>query len=142
MAAKYLRRNTWWVRFYHPGTGALLRGSLETQDAARAELLRQRVELEAALLEPRFRAADLPAAVRELVAVPDRMAPPVALVEPPPAPVVPAEVPVPLRYARPLTAPVQPSLPALLDAHMVPYDDEKRLIPVVETAAGGAGSAA
>jgi hypothetical protein len=42
MAAKYLRKNIWWVRFHHPHTGALLRASLETQDVARAELLRQR----------------------------------------------------------------------------------------------------
>lgn len=69
MAAKFLRRLTWWARFYHPRTGKLLRESLGTHDEARAELLRQRVELEAALLHPRFQAADLPSAVRKLVQV-------------------------------------------------------------------------
>jgi integrase len=67
MAAKYLRKNTWWIRFYHPRTGALMRASLETQDVARAELLRQRVELEAALLDPRFQAANIPPGIRALV---------------------------------------------------------------------------
>ena len=60
MAAKYLRRQTWWVRFYHPITRELVRVSLETHDEARAELLRQRVELESELLDPRFQAAELP----------------------------------------------------------------------------------
>ena len=59
MAAKYLRKNIWWIRFYHPRTGALMRGSLDTQDEAEAELLRERIELEAALLDPRFQAADI-----------------------------------------------------------------------------------
>jgi hypothetical protein len=60
MAAKYLRKQTWWLRFYHPLTRGLVRESLGTADEARAELLRQRVELEAALLDPRFQAAALP----------------------------------------------------------------------------------
>ena len=67
MAAKYLRKNNWWIRFYHPRTGALMRGSLDTQDEARAELLRQWIELEAALLDPRFQATDIPAGIREFV---------------------------------------------------------------------------
>lgn len=67
MAAKFLRRRTWWVRFYDPRTGALMRGSLETHDEARAELLRERIELEAALLAPRFQAAEIPTAIRALV---------------------------------------------------------------------------
>lgn len=54
MAAIYQRRQTWWIRFYHPVTGKLIRESLGTGDSARAELLRQRVELEAKLLEPRL----------------------------------------------------------------------------------------
>ena len=44
-----------------------MRASLETQDVARAELLRQRVELEAALLDPRFQAANIPPGIRALV---------------------------------------------------------------------------
>jgi hypothetical protein len=80
MAAKYLRRQTWWVRFYHPRTGALMRASVETQDSARAELLRQRVEWEAALLEPRFQAANLPTCVQDLVRDPEAEA---ASVSPP-----------------------------------------------------------
>jgi integrase len=67
MAAKYLRRRTWWVRFYDPRTKELVRGSLETSDSAKAELLRQRVELEAALLEPRFQAAEVPSKIRQLI---------------------------------------------------------------------------
>jgi len=68
MAAKYLRRQTWWARFYHPCTGELIRGSLETADEARAELLRrhiellaERIKLEQTLQEPRFQAAEIPA---------------------------------------------------------------------------------
>jgi len=83
MAAKYLRRQTWWVRFYHPRTGALMRGSLETQDAARAELLRQRVELEAALLDPRFQAAEIPPGIREIVRDERREQPPAEPAAPP-----------------------------------------------------------
>ena len=60
MAAIYLRKQTWWLRFYDPRTRELVRESLGTSDEARAELLRQRVELEAALREPRFQAAPLP----------------------------------------------------------------------------------
>jgi len=70
MAAKYLRRQTWWIRFYHPHSGELVRASLDTHDEARAELLRQRVELETTLLkaaealrQPRFKAAEMPAPV-------------------------------------------------------------------------------
>jgi len=68
MAAKYLRRQTWWARFYHPRTGELIRGSLETSDEARAELLRrhiellaERIKLEQTLQEPRFQTAEIPA---------------------------------------------------------------------------------
>jgi hypothetical protein len=46
MAAKYLRRQNWWIRFYHPHSGELVRASLDTHDEARAEPLRQRVKLE------------------------------------------------------------------------------------------------
>ncbi|MEO6054764.1 MAG: hypothetical protein ABIP97_12190 [Chthoniobacterales bacterium] len=70
MAAIYQRRHTWWIRFYHPRTGKLVRESLGTPDSARAELLRQRVELEAALLEPRLQAAELPAAVSQALGTP------------------------------------------------------------------------
>lgn len=64
MAAIYQRKMTWWVRFYHPRTRELIRESLGTHDAAKAELLRERIELETALLEPRFQAADIPAAIQ------------------------------------------------------------------------------
>jgi hypothetical protein len=33
MAAKYLRRQTWWIRFYHPHSGELVRASLDTGGA-------------------------------------------------------------------------------------------------------------
>ena len=64
MASKFQRRCTWWVKFQHPLTGELVRESLGTRDPARAELLRERVELEHSLLAPRFQAADLPENVR------------------------------------------------------------------------------
>ncbi|XHR27565.1 MAG: hypothetical protein ACFUZC_16665 [Chthoniobacteraceae bacterium] len=60
MAAKYLRKQTWWVRFYDPRNRELVRESLGTADEARAELLRQRVELEVSLLDPRFGVAKMP----------------------------------------------------------------------------------
>ncbi len=55
------------MKFIHPFTGELIRESLGTSDEAKAELLRQRVELEAALLAPRFQAADLPRNVRKVL---------------------------------------------------------------------------
>ena len=63
MASKFLRRQKWWIKFRHPLTGQRIRESLETGDEARAELLRQRLDLEVALLEPRFRAAEIPNAI-------------------------------------------------------------------------------
>ena len=76
MAAKYLRRQTWWVRFYHPITRELIRVSLETHDEARAELLRQRVELESELLAPRFKAAELPSDLIMALGLPQKAAEP------------------------------------------------------------------
>ena len=67
MAAIYLRRQKWWVRFYDPRTGELVRESLGTSDQARAELLCRRVELETALLEPRLGALDLPENLRNIL---------------------------------------------------------------------------
>jgi len=55
MATINLRRQTWWIQFYHPITRKLVRESLGTPDQARADLLRQRIEPEIALLDPRFR---------------------------------------------------------------------------------------
>ena len=72
MAAKYQRRLTWWVRFYHPRNGQLIRASLDTHDEAKAELLRQRIELETALLAPRFQAADIPADIQAALGLPGR----------------------------------------------------------------------
>lgn len=96
MASKFQRRQNWWIKFRHPATGELIRESLETTDEARAELLRQRLDLEVALREPRFQAAEIPARVREvlgnvaLVGVPAGL--PVSSiqrVQVPPAPVLP-----------------------------------------------------
>jgi len=47
---------------------ARIRESLETHDPARAELLRRRIELKVELCDPRFRAADIPARLRDQVA--------------------------------------------------------------------------
>jgi len=60
MASKFMRRQKWWIKFRHPVTGENIRESLETTDPARAELLRQRLDLEVALLAPRFQAAEIP----------------------------------------------------------------------------------
>ncbi len=62
-----MRRRTWWIKFQNPATGEILRESLETRDPARAELLRKRLELEVALLDPRFQAVEVPEGVRRLV---------------------------------------------------------------------------
>ncbi|HEY3900220.1 MAG TPA: hypothetical protein VGM54_16545 [Chthoniobacter sp.] len=64
MASKFKRRQTWWVKFHHPVTGVRVRESLETRDPARAELLRQRIELEVALRQPRISAAEIPQHLR------------------------------------------------------------------------------
>jgi hypothetical protein len=50
MASKFLRRQKWWIKLRHPLSGRTIRESLETDDEARAELLRQRLEIEAELL--------------------------------------------------------------------------------------------
>ena len=63
MASKFMRRQKWWIKFRDPATGEVVRESLETPDKARAELLRQRLELEIALLEPRFQAAEIPGGI-------------------------------------------------------------------------------
>jgi len=67
MASKFMRRKTWWIKFQHPATGEILRESLATHDPARAELLRERLELEIALLDPRFQAVEVPEGVRRLI---------------------------------------------------------------------------
>ena len=66
MASKYLRRSIWWIQFYHPLTRALIRESLDTHDEARAELIRERVDHEVALMDPRFQAVDIPSGIRAL----------------------------------------------------------------------------
>ena len=87
-AAIYQRKITWWVRFYHPLTRELVRESLGTLDATKAERLRERIDLETALLEPRFQAADIPAAIQTALGVPVRASVQdrdVSIAAPPPA---------------------------------------------------------
>jgi hypothetical protein len=67
MASKYLRRSTWWVSFYRPATRELIRESLGTPHEVTAELLRERIDHEVALLDPRFQAVELQSKVQELV---------------------------------------------------------------------------
>lgn len=67
MASKFLRRQKWWVKLRHPVTGESIRESLETGDPARAELLRQRLDLEVALLDARFQAAKIPDRLLEVL---------------------------------------------------------------------------
>jgi hypothetical protein len=66
-------------------TGIIIRESLETTDEALAELLRQRLDLETALLAPRFQAVEIPQRVRDALgiqgAVCDRSEPQVAAPE-------------------------------------------------------------
>ena len=52
MASKFLRRQTWWLKLRHPVSGTMIRHSLDTADSARAELLRQRIEVVLAPLQP------------------------------------------------------------------------------------------
>ena len=72
MAAIYQRKMTWWVRFYHPRTRTLVWENLGTHDAAKAELARERIELETTLLEPRFQATDIPAAIPAVIGIAER----------------------------------------------------------------------
>ena len=76
MASKYLRRSNWWVQFYHPLTRELIRESLGTPHEVQAEILRERIDHEVALLDPRFQAVELPPRVREIVGAATREQPP------------------------------------------------------------------
>jgi hypothetical protein len=67
MASKFVRGQKWWIKCRHSATGQLIRGSLETSDEARAELLRERITLEMQLLEPRFQAAEIPESLRNVL---------------------------------------------------------------------------
>ena len=67
MASIYQRRLIWWIQFYHPRSGRLTRGSLETRDQARAELLRKKIEIEVQRLVPRLQAVEIPVAVLQLL---------------------------------------------------------------------------
>jgi hypothetical protein len=102
MASKFLRLQTWWLKLRHPVTGALIRQSLETTDSTtdstRAELLRKRVEIEVALLQPCFQNVELPAELRTTLGLPSPK-PLGAQIESPsllavPAPLPPASAPV------------------------------------------------
>ncbi len=67
MAAIFLRRNVWWVRFYHPKTRILVRESLATSDHARAELLREKIEHHVALEHPRLGELPIPTPLLEFL---------------------------------------------------------------------------
>lgn len=69
MASTYQRRQQWWIQFQHPGTKKFIRESLQTSSASRAALLCKRIELEVALLEPRFQAVELPSRIREEIGI-------------------------------------------------------------------------
>ena len=105
MASKFMRRKTWWIKFQHPATGEILRESLATHDPARAELLRERLELEIALLDPRFQAVDVPEGVRRLIPVQASVAPAVQ-----PA-------------VQPTIVPAQQVFPTMPSAARVPFDE-------------------
>jgi hypothetical protein len=69
MASIYYRgrppAGCWWLQFYHPVTGELMRFTLATGDRFAAELIRQRVELECELLKPQIALVTLPLEIRE-----------------------------------------------------------------------------
>ena len=69
MASTYQRREQWWIKFQHPGTKKLIRESLQTSDASRAALLCKRIELEVALLDPRFQTIELPSRIRDEIGI-------------------------------------------------------------------------
>ena len=86
MASKFLRHQTWWLKLRHPATGAIIRHSLDTSDSARAELMRQRIEIESALLHPSVRSIELPDALREKLGLTNPVTVPVtAPLQPEPA---------------------------------------------------------
>lgn len=75
MASKYLRRQTWWLKLRHPVSGTVIRHSLDTADPARAELLRQRIEVELALLQPCFQSVELAPQLRTALGLSVELAP-------------------------------------------------------------------
>lgn len=89
MASIYLRRQQWWVKFRHPMTGKIIPESLETGDEARAEILRERIDHEVALLDPRFQLSPLPARLRTELGAPLA----VAAAQTAPLPAMPAVLP-------------------------------------------------
>jgi len=64
MASLYQRKSTWWIKFTHPAQSKQIRLSLETSDPARAELLKEKIELAVALQQPRFRAVEIPKGIQ------------------------------------------------------------------------------
>jgi hypothetical protein len=91
MASLFQRYHKWWIKLRRPDTGQIIRESLETHDRARAELLRERLELHAALCDPRFKACAIPERVRTALgidSVPHKGAVKVELSAPPPVPLI------------------------------------------------------
>ena len=105
MASKFMRRKTWWIKFQHPATGEILRESLATHDPARAELLRERLDLEIAILDPRFQAVEVPEGVRRLIPVQASVA---SAVQP---------------IIQPTIVPAQQVFPTMPPAARVPFDE-------------------
>lgn len=101
MASTYLRRQQWWIKFQLPGTKRIIRESLETGDPSRAELLRQKIELEVGLLDPRFQTMSLPERIRAELTPGASVAAAIAAVPPVPVPspalTAPNPVPAPAR---------------------------------------------
>ena len=97
MASKFLRRQTWWLNLRHPVTGQVIRHSLETADSARAELLRKRIEIEVALLQPCFQSVGLASQLRSVLGLTVGGTTPRAASQPglPPQMIVPALPPLP-----------------------------------------------
>lgn len=75
MASKFRRKQKWWIKLRHPLDGRIVRESLETHDEVRAELLRASIELQVALLEPRYHGVEIPTRIRECLQLPVAGAP-------------------------------------------------------------------
>ena len=108
MASIYFRgkspAGSWWLQFYHPESGELLRFSLGSGDGAYADLVRRRVEIELALLDRAISSVELPPEIATAAGIQ------------PPAPIV---VPAPL--PEPTTSPSPAREPLTVEAALAHY---------------------
>jgi len=108
MASKFLRPQKWWIKFRHPQTGKMIRESLNTHDAVRAELLRSRIEVPVQLMEPRLQNVELPEHLSKLLS-------PVPLLYSVVASLLPAPLVIPERQPLVITKPSRTRTTAIYD---------------------------